>query len=380
MVEDRELIAARAGLSAEEQLRLEDLENQEWRESLEYVLRTAGRDRVAQIMEMLENHAYRHGVVIQDKVNTPYINTIPLQNQPPYPGDLALEQRIANILRWNTIAIVQQANLKADGVGGHISTYASIAELMEVGFNHFFRGQESSDHDKVFYQGHMSPGVYARSFLEGRFSTEDLGKFRRELQDGPGRGLSSYPHPWLMPDYWEFPTVSMGLGPLQAIYQARFMRYLEDRGLRPRSDAKVWAFLGDGEQDEVETLGGLRVAAYEELDNLIFVINANLQRLDGPVRGNSKVIQELESIYRGNGWNVIKLVWGSAWDELFARDAEDVLLERMEQLVDGESQRYAAYGGKELREKFFNTPALQKLIEGYSDQDLDRLTRSRGGA
>jgi pyruvate dehydrogenase E1 component len=379
MVEDRELIAARAGLSAEEQLRLEDLENQEWRESLEYVLRTAGRDRVAQIMEMLENHAYRHGVVIQDKVNTPYINTIPLQNQPPYPGDLALEQRIANILRWNTIAIVQQANLKADGVGGHISTYASIAELMEVGFNHFFRGQESSDHDKVFYQGHMSPGVYARSFLEGRFSTEDLGKFRRELQDGPGRGLSSYPHPWLMPDYWEFPTVSMGLGPLQAIYQARFMRYLEDRGLRPRSDAKVWAFLGDGEQDEVETLGGLRVAAYEELDNLIFVINANLQRLDGPVRGNSKVIQELESIYRGNGWNVIKLVWGSAWDELFARDAEDVLLERMEQLVDGESQRYAAYGGKELREKFFNTPALQKLIEGYSDQDLDRLTRSRGG-
>jgi pyruvate dehydrogenase E1 component len=379
MVEDRELIAARAGLSAEQQVRLEDLENKEWLESLEYILRTAGRDRVAQIMEMLENHAYRYGVVIHDKVNTPYVNSISLENQPPYPGDMEMEQRIASILRWNTIAIVQQANKKADGVGGHISTYASIAELMEMGFNHFFRGQETPDHDKVFYQGHMSPGVYARSFLEGRFNTDDLGKFRRELLDGPGRGLSSYPHPWLMPDYWEFPTVSMGLGPLQAIYQARFMRYLEDRGLKPRSDAKVWAFLGDGEQDEVETLGGLRVAAYEELDNLIFVINANLQRLDGPVRGNSKVIQELESIYRGNGWNVIKVVWGGAWDELFARDSEGVLLERMERLVDGESQRYAAYGGKELRERFFDTPALQQLIEGFSDQDLDRLTRSRGG-
>ncbi len=379
MVEDRELIAARAGLSAEEQIKLEDLENQEWRESLEYVLRSAGRDRVAQLMEMLENYAYHLGVVIHDKVNTPYVNTISLEHQPPYPGDLELEQRIANILRWNTIAIVQQANKKSDGIGGHISTYASIAELMEMGFNHFFRGADSPDRDLVFYQGHMSPGVYARSYLEGRFSEDDLGKFRRELLGGPGRGLSSYPHPWLMPDYWEFPTVSMGLGPLQAIYQARFMRYLEDRGLKSKSNAKVWAFLGDGEQDEVETLGALRVAASEELDNLVFVINANLQRLDGPVRGNSKVIQELESVYRGSGWNVIKVVWGSAWDELFAKDTEGVLLERMEQLVDGESQRYAAYGGKELRERFFNTPALKKLIEGMSDEDLDRLTLSRGG-
>ncbi len=379
MVEDRELIAARAGLSAKEQIQLEDLENQEWRESLEYVLRSAGRDRVAQLMEMLENYAYHQGVVIHDKVDTPYVNTISLEHQPPYPGDPLLEERIANILRWNTIAIVQQANKKADGIGGHISTYASIAELMEMGFNHFFRGQDSPDRDLVFYQGHMSPGVYARSFLEGRLNEHDLGKFRRELLGGPGRGLSSYPHPWLMPDYWEFPTVSMGLGPLQAIYQARFMRYLEDRGLKPKTNAKVWAFLGDGEQDEVETLGGLRVAAYEELDNLVFVVNANLQRLDGPVRGNSKVIQELESVYRGNGWNVIKVIWGSAWDELFARDTEGALLERMEQLVDGESQRYAAYGGKELREKFFNTPALKKLIEGMSDEDLDRLTLSRGG-
>jgi pyruvate dehydrogenase E1 component len=379
MVEDRELIAARNSLSAEEQIKLEELENQEWRESLEYVLRSAGRDRVAQLMEMLENYAYRLGVVIHDRVNTPYVNTISVEHQPPYPGDLELEQRIANILRWNTIAIVQQANKKSDGIGGHISTYASIAELMEMGFNHFFRGPDSPDRDLVFYQGHMSPGVYARSFLEGRLSEDDLGKFRRELLGGPGRGLSSYPHPWLMSDYWEFPTVSMGLGPLQAIYQARFMRYLEDRGLKPKTDAKVWAFLGDGEQDEVETVGALRVAASEELDNLVFVINANLQRLDGPVRGNSKVIQELESVYRGSGWNVIKVVWGSAWDELFAKDSEGVLLERMEQLVDGESQRYAAYGGKELRERFFNTPALKKLIEGMSDEDLDRLSLSRGG-
>ncbi len=378
MVEDRELIAARAGLSAEEQIGLEDLESKEWLESLEYVLKSGGRDRVVALMEALERYAYRNGVVLRDKINTPYINTLYPDDEPAYPGNMEMEQRIANILRWNTIAIVQQANKRADGVGGHISTYASIAELMEMGFNHFFRGRDSADHDKVFYQGHMSPGVYGRSFLEGRFSEEDLGNFRRDLHTS-GKTVTSYPHPWLMPNYWEFPTVSMGLGPLQAIYQARFMRYLEDRGLKPKSDAKVWAFLGDGEQDEVETLGGLRVAASEELDNLIFVVNANLQRLDGPVRGNSKVIQELESIYRGNGWNVIKVVWGSAWDKLFAKDTKGVLMERMEQLVDGESQRYAAYGGKELREKFFTTPELQALIEGYTDDDLEILTLSRGG-
>ena len=359
---------------------MEDLETKEWLESLEYVLRTAGRDRVVTLVEALERYAYKHGVMLPYKLRTPYINTIPADHQPAYPGNMELEQRIANILRWNVVATVQQANKKADGVGGHISTYASIAELMEMGFNHFFRGRDAGiERDLVFYQGHMSPGVYARSFLEGRFSDKDLGKFRRDLLAGPGRIVTSYPHPWLMPDYWEFPTVSMGLGPLQAIYQARFMRYLEDRGLKPQSGAKVWAFLGDGEQDEVETLGGLRVAAYEELDNLIFVINANLQRLDGPVRGNSKVIQELEGIYKGNGWNVIKVVWGGAWDELLTKDTKGVLLERFEQLVDGESQRYAAYGGKELREKFFNTPDLQALIEGYSDDDLEILTLSRGG-
>ncbi len=380
MIQDMELVEARAKLSAEEQIGLEDLENKEWLESLEYVLRTAGRDRAVALLEGLERYAYLHGVQLSYKLQTPYINTIPVGHQPEYPGNLELEQRIANILRWNTVAIVQQANKKADGIGGHISTYASIAELMEMGFNHFFRGRDAGvERDLVFYQGHMSPGVYARSFLEGRFSADDLSKFRRDLTGGPGRIVTSYPHPWLMPDYWEFPTVSMGLGPLQAIYQARFMRYLEDRGLKPKSSAKGWAFLGAGEQDEVETLGGLRVAATEELDNLIFVINANLQRLDGPVRGNSKVIQELERIYRGNGWNVIKIVWGSAWDELLAKDTEGVLIERFETLVDGESQRYAAYGAKELREKFFNTPELQKLIEGYSDDQLEILTISRGG-
>ncbi|HEU4743511.1 MAG TPA: pyruvate dehydrogenase (acetyl-transferring), homodimeric type [Meiothermus sp.] len=359
---------------------LEDLETKEWLESLDYVLKSAGRDRVAVLMEALERYAYRHGAALPNRLSTPYINTIPKELEPPYPGDLELEQRIANILRWNAVAMVTQANKKADGIGGHISTYASIAELMEMGFNHFFRGHEAGmDRDLVFYQGHMSPGVYARSFLEGRLSADDLAKFRRELMEGPGRGLASYPHPWLMPDYWEFPTVSMGLGPLQAIYQARFMRYLEDRGLKPKSSAKVWAFLGDGEQDEVETLGALRVAASEELDNLIFVVNANLQRLDGPVRGNSKVIQELERIYKGAGWNVIKIVWGSAWDELLARDDKGILLERFEQLVDGESQRYAAYGAKELREKFFNTPELKAMIEGYTDEQLEILTLSRGG-
>jgi len=379
MISDLELLEARAKLSAEEQVGLEDLETKEWLESLEYVLRTAGRDRVVTLVEALERYAYKHGVMLS-YLRTPYINTIPADHQPPYPGDLKLEQRIANILRWNTVAIVQQANKKADGIGGHIATYASIAELMETGFNHFFRGHNAGvERDLVFFQGHMSPGVYARSFLEGRFNADDLGKFRRELLGGPGRPLSSYPHPWLMPDYWEFPTVSMGLGPLQAIYQARFMRYLEDRGLKPQSSAKVWAFLGDGEQDEIETLGGLRIAAYEELDNLIFVVNANLQRLDGPVRGNSKVIQELESVYKGNGWNVIKVVWGSAWDELLAKDIKGILLDRFEQLVDGESQRYAAYGAKELREKFFNTPELQELIAGYSDEQLEILTLSRGG-
>ncbi|MCL4455279.1 MAG: pyruvate dehydrogenase (acetyl-transferring), homodimeric type [Deinococcus sp.] len=377
---DTELIDARNRLTAEEQVSLEDLESREWVESLDYVLKSGGRDRAVALLEALDRYAYQHGVALPYKLQTPYINTIPASQQPAYPGDLELEKRIANILRWNVAAIVTRANKKADGIGGHISTYASIAEIMETGFNHFFKGPDAGlDRDLVFFQGHMSPGVYARAFLEGRLKEEDLENFRRDLAAGPGRALTSYPHPWLMPDFWEFPTVSMGLGPIQAIYQARFMRYLEDRGLKPKSSSKVWAFLGDGETDEPESVGGLHLAGREELDNLVFIVNANLQRLDGPVRGNSKIIQELERLFRGAGWNVIKVIWGSKWDELLAKDTDGVLIERFEQLVDGESQRYAAYGGPELREKFFNSPALKKLVEGWADEQLEELTLARGG-
>jgi len=379
---ERELKEAWARLSPEERARLKEIENREWRESLEYVLKVEGPERVEELLRHLDEYLYLQGFFPQNRLNTPYLNTIPKELEPPYPGNLELERRIANILRWNTAIMVTRANKKADGIGGHISTYASIAELYEVGFNHFFRGPEAGlDRDLVFFQGHSSPGIYARAFLEGRLSQADLENFRREVHPPVpgGRGLSSYPHPWLMPDFWEFPTVSMGLGPIQAIYQARFMRYLEDRGLKPKSSAKVWAFLGDGEHDEPETVGALQLAARENLDNLIFVVNCNLQRLDGPVRGNSKVIQELERLYRGAGWRVIKVVWGSAWDQLLAKDREGHLLRRFEALVDGESQRYAAFGGKELRERFFNTPELKRLIEGMTDEELTELTRSRGG-
>ncbi|WP_018110985.1 pyruvate dehydrogenase (acetyl-transferring), homodimeric type [Thermus igniterrae] len=369
-------------LSEAERARFQAEENREWLESLEYVLRVEGFERVEELLGLLDEYLYLQGYTPRNRLSTPYLNTIPKAQEPFYPGDMALEQRIVNILRWNAAMMVARANKKADGIGGHISTYASIAELYEVGFNHFFRGPEAGlDRDLVFFQGHSSPGIYARAFLEGRLSEADLENFRREVHPPVpgGRGLSSYPHPWLMPDFWEFPTVSMGLGPIQAIYQARFMRYLEDRGLKPKSSAKVWAFLGDGEHDEPETVGALHLAARENLDNLIFVVNANLQRLDGPVRGNSKIIQELERLYRGAGWRVIKIVWGSAWDALIAKDKEGHLLRRFEALVDGESQRYAAFGAKELRERFFNTPELKRLIEGMSDEELTELTRSRGG-
>ncbi|MEN2981725.1 MAG: pyruvate dehydrogenase (acetyl-transferring), homodimeric type, partial [Thermus sp.] len=369
-------------LSAEERARLRQVENREWVESLEYVLRVEGWERAEELLRLLDEYLYLQGYFPENRLSTPYLNTIPREKEPPYPGDLELERRIVNILRWNAAMMVARANKRAEGIGGHISTYASIAELYEVGFNHFFRGPEAGlDRDLVFFQGHSSPGIYARAFLEGRLSEADLENFRREVHPPVpgGRGLSSYPHPWLMPDFWEFPTVSMGLGPIQAIYQARFMRYLEDRGLKPKSSAKVWAFLGDGEHDEPETVGALHLAAREGLDNLVFVVNANLQRLDGPVRGNSKVIQELERLYRGAGWRVIKIVWGAAWDRLIARDREGHLLRRFEALVDGESQRYAAFGGKELRERFFNTPELQALIQGMTDEELTELTRSRGG-
>ncbi|WP_167757768.1 pyruvate dehydrogenase (acetyl-transferring), homodimeric type [Deinococcus fonticola] len=363
----------RAGLPATEREKLNQLETQEWLDSLAYVMTDGGVKRAAELLLDLEHYAYFYGTPIEFKQTTPYINTIPPEDQPEYPGDLDMELRIRNIMRWNSAVMVIKANKKSDGIGGHLATYASAAELLEVGFNHFFRGYDSPDRDLIFFQGHASPGVYARSFLEGRFSEERMNNYRRELQSTPG--LSSYPHAYLMPDYWEFSTVSMGLGPIQAIYQARFLKYLENRGLKKPSDAKVWAFLGDGEMDEPESIGAIRVAAYENLDNLIFVLNANLQRLDGPVRANSKVIQEFEALFRGVGWNVIKVIWDSKWDELLQKDYNGHIVKRFELMVDGESQRYAAFGGKELRENFFNTPELKELIADWSDADLELLNR-----
>ena len=354
--------------------KLDEIELREWLESLEYVLESAGAERALELLESLEAHAKKLGVEIPFSANTPYINTVPANEDETYPGDLALERRIRNLIRWNAMAMVVRANKHSDGIGGHISTYASAATLYEVGMNHFFHGPDAGvDADMIYFQGHASPGIYARSYLERRLHKEHLRNFRRELQGGPS--LSSYPHAWLMPDYWTFATVSMGLGPIMSIYQARFNRYLEDRGLKEHGSGKVWAFLGDGETDEPESLGAISLASREKLDNLIWVINCNLQRLDGPVRGNGKIIQELEATFRGTGWNVIKVVWGSGWDKLIQKDKQGVLLKRFEKLIDGESQRYAAFGGAELRKNFFNTPELQALIDGWSDDDLAKLNR-----
>ncbi len=371
---DKVLDVSRAQLSPEELSELNQIELQEWLESLDYVLASAGQERVKEILERLELHARREGVGIPFSANTPYINTIAAQEKPEYPGDVEIERRIRSLIRWNAMAMVVRANKYSDGIGGHISSYASSATLYEVAYNHFFRGKDKGvDADMVYFQGHISPGIYARAYLERRLPVEKLRNFRREL--AKGGGLSSYPHPWLMPDFWEFPTVSMGLGPINSIYQARFNRYLEDRGFQEKGDGKVWAFLGDGETDEPETLGAIGLAAREQLDNLIWVINCNLQRLDGPVRGNGQIIQELERSFRGAGWNVIKVVWGRHWDKLLEKDKTGALVKRFEALVDGESQRYAAYGAQELRENFFNTPELKKLIEGWSDDDLAKLNR-----
>jgi pyruvate dehydrogenase E1 component len=376
-VSDRSLTALdpeRRQLTPEELAELHQTETREWLESLDYVLASGGPERVTELIDLLEQHAHRHGVRTPFSSTTPYINTIPAQEQPAYPGDLGLEKRIRALIRWNAMAMVVRGNYLSDGIGGHISTYASAATLYEVGFHHFFRGPGAgADADLVYFQGHASPGIYARSYIERRFDVERLRNFRRELQ--ADTGLSSYPHPWLMPDYWQFPTVSMGLGPILSIYQARFARYLVDRGLKPHGDSKVWAFLGDGETDEPETLGAIKFAARERLDHLIWVVNANLQRLDGPVYGNGSIIQELEGIFRGAGWNVIKVAWGSKWDELLARDRDGILARRFNRLIDGESQRYAAFGAKELRARFFDTPELQALIEDWSDDDLAQLNR-----
>jgi pyruvate dehydrogenase E1 component len=344
-------------------------------EALDQVIDEAGPDRAAYILEQLTGHARMSGADLPALQNTPYINTIRPEDEVPYPGDRAMERRIKSLIRWNAMAMVVRQNKYDPGIGGHISTYASLATLVEVGFNHFFRGSyDNQPGDLVYFQGHASPGIYARAFLEGRLTEKHLENFRHELRDHPG--LSSYPHPWLMPNFWQFPTVSMGLGPINAIYQARFMRYLENRGIIPRTPRKVWMFGGDGETDEPESLGALTLASREKLDNLIFIINCNLQRLDGPVRGNGSIIQELESSFRGAGWTVIKVLWGSGWDDLLARDASGLLVKRFGETVDGEYQNLAVKGGAYVRKEFFGKyPELLELVKDLTDDQLARLPR-----
>jgi pyruvate dehydrogenase E1 component len=348
-------------------------EIQEWIESFDAVLKEEGQEAAAILLDRLRARAQKLGAGPAFTANTPYVNTIPVEKQAVFPGDQEIERRIKSLIRWNALAMVVRANRVDHSIGGHISTYASAATLFEIGFNHFFRGRtEEFEGDTVYFQGHASPGVYSRAFLEGRLSAKQLENFRRELrQDG---GLSSYPHPWLMPDFWEYPTVSMGLSPLMAIYQARFNRYLEDRGVKPKTNAKVWAFLGDGETDEPETLGAITLASRENLDNLIFIINCNLQRLDGPVRGNGKIVQELEAAFRGAGWNVIKVLWGSDWDPLFDRDVDGLLVNGLGEMVDGEAQKLVVESGAYVRQHVFGTdPRLLKMVEDIPDEALRTL-------
>ncbi|MBX9964211.1 MAG: alpha-ketoglutarate dehydrogenase [Burkholderiales bacterium] len=364
---------------------LDPTETKEWLDAFDAILEAEGAERGTFILRKLLDHARRRRVPMPPVFNTPYANTISLADQPPFPGNLETEQRLIGLVRWNALAMVVRANKAHAELGGHIASYASAADLFEVGFNHFFRAGQSGD--LVYYQPHSAPGIYARAFLEGRLSPEQLDNYRRETGLTPGAaaargsahagpGLCSYCHPYLMPEFWQFPTGSMGLGPLNAIYQARFLRYLQDRGILDAADRKVWAFPGDGEMDEPESLAGLSLAAREGLDNLIFVVNCNLQRLDGPVRGNGSVIQELEGLFAGAGWNVIKLLWGSEWDSLFARDHDNVIIKRLHETVDGEFQKYAATDGRFNRENFFNKyPELQALVAHMSDEDIDRLRR-----
>src|SRR5210317_2091430 len=350
------------------------LETQEWLESLQAVIEREGAGRAHYLLEQLVDFTRRSGGYLPYDATTAYINTIPAQLGARHPGNTELEYRIRSIIRWNAMATVVRASKRGGELGGHIASFASAATLYDVGFNHFFRGPEHpGGGDLVYIQGHSSPGVYARSYLEGRITEEQLDKFR---QESDGQGLSSYPHPWLMPDYWQLPTVSMGLGPIMAIYQARFLKYLHDRGIADTSDRKVWCFMGDGETDEPESLGAISLAGREKLDNLIFVINCNLQRLDGPVRGNGKIIQELEGVFRGAGWNVIKVIWGSDWDALLEKDTSGLLLKRMEEVVDGQFQKYAVSNGDYIREKFFGKyPETQELVSSLSDKDIWRLNR-----
>ncbi len=371
---DPAILAASGQIEA--QIDVDPAETSEWLGSLDYVYKSKGPERVRYLVKAIENRARRDGVEIPFETTTPYVNTIPPSKQPLFPGNRELERRIKSIIRWNAMAMVVRANKKNKGQGGHISTFASSATLYEIGYNHFFRGRGETGYggDMVYFQGHASPGMYSRAFVEGRLPENKLENFRRELQ--PEGGLSSYPHPWLMPDFWEYPTVSMGLGPIMAIYQARFNEYLNDRGLKDTRGQKVWAFLGDGECDEPETLGAITLASREKLDNLIFVVNCNLQRLDGPVRGNGKIIQELEAVFRGAGWNVIKVVWGTDWDPLIEKDESGLLVQRMTEIVDGQYQKYTGMPGSYIREHFFGKyPELLKLVENYSDEKLEKMKR-----
>lgn len=351
-------------------------ETQEWLDSLDAVVEVNGKNRARYLLARLLERAQQSQLNFGETVSTPYVNTIPTDDEPWFPGDEHLERRIRAYIRWNAAVMVTRANHDAEGIGGHLSTFASSASLYEIGFNHFFRGKDNgTTGDHVYFQGHAAPGIYARAYLEGRLSEDDLDHFRREIGRG-GRGLSSYPHPRLMPEFWEFPTVSMGLGPITALYQARFNRYLHNREIDDTSDSRVWAFIGDGETDEPETLGSISLAAREKLDNLVFVVNCNLQRLDGPVRGNGKVIQELEAVFRGAGWNVIKVIWGSKWDELLAQDVDGILLNKMNSTVDGEYQRLTVEGGAYIRENFFGPdPRLRQMVAHLTDDELVNLPR-----
>src|SRR3954464_1556729 len=351
------------------------IETREWLDSVDAVVESDGRERMGFLLDQAIAPAQDYGVKVSAGLSTPYVNTIPVEEEPELPGDRELERLATALVRWNAIAMVLQANAESSELGGHIASYQSAETLYEVGFNHFWRARsEQHGGDLIYMQGHSSPGIYSRAFLEGRLTEEHLRRFRQEVDGG---GLSSYPHPWLMPEFWQFPTVSMGLGPLMAIYQARFLKYLQGRGLAQTEGRKVWCFLGDGETDEPESLGAISLGGRERLDNLIFVINCNLQRLDGPVRGNGKIIQELEGIFRGAGWNVIKDIWGSGWDPLIARDTTGLLLKRMEEAVDGEYQDFKSKDGAYVREHFFGKyPELLELVAGMTDDEIWALTRA----
>ncbi len=353
---------------------IDAVETQEWLEALEAVIETEGVERAHFLLEQMIDKARRSGANLPYSANTAYVNTIPTHMEAPIPGDQAIEDRIRSFIRWNAIAMVVKANRKASELGGHIASFASSAVLYDVGFNHFWRAP-SHEHggDLIYSQGHASPGTYARAFLEGRLTEEQMDHFRQEVD---GKGLPSYPHPYLMPDFWQFPTVSMGLGPIMSIYQARFMKYLQDRGIANTQQRKVWAFLGDGECDEPESLGAISLASRENLDNLAWVINCTLQRLDGPVRGNGKIVQELEAMFRGAGWNVVKVLWGSYWDPLLAKDTSGLLQKRMMECVDGDLQNYKAKDGAYVREHFFGKyPELLEMVSKMSDDDIWRLNR-----